>query len=64
MLVLGRRQGEAVIIAGTVRVTVEHISPGKVRLGFEAPPDVVIHREEVYQEIQDELRRQQQQGGR
>jgi carbon storage regulator len=51
MLVLTRKPGQTVVIGESVRVTVIEISPGVVRLGFEAPPEVSIHREEVYREI-------------
>ena len=51
MLVLTRKPGQSVVIGESVRVTVIEISPGVVRLGFEAPAEVAIHREEVYQEI-------------
>ena len=54
MLVLTRKPGQAVVIGESVRVTVIEISPGVVRLGFEAPPEVAIHREEVYREINGE----------
>lgn len=54
MLVLTRKTGESVVIGDSVRVTVIELSPGVVRLGFEAPPEVAIHREEVYKSINGE----------
>jgi len=54
MLVLTRKPGQTVVIGGDVRVTVIEISPGVVRLGFQAPSEVEIHREEVYREINGE----------
>ena len=51
MLILTRKIGETVIIGNSVRVTIVDLSPGVVRLGFEAPVEVSIHREEVYREI-------------
>jgi carbon storage regulator len=51
MLILTRKIGETVIVGNSVRVTIVDLSPGVVRLGFEAPPEVSIHREEVYREI-------------
>ena len=51
MLILTRKIGETVIVGNTVRVTIVDLSPGVVRLGFEAPAEVSIHREEVYREI-------------
>lgn len=51
MLVLSRRVGEQVLIGDNVRVTVVSVRGEKVRLGFTAPDDVAIHREEVYRKI-------------
>lgn len=47
MLVLGRRQNEAIIIAGNIRILVVE-SVGKVRLGIEAPAEVTVDREEIH----------------
>lgn len=46
MLVLTRREGESVVISGGIRVTVVKMRKGRVVLGFDAPDDVRIHREE------------------
>ena len=54
MLILSRRLGEAVKIGDDVTVTVLGVKGGQVRLGFTAPPNVVVHREEVYERIQAE----------
>ena len=51
MLVLTRKAGESVVIGDSIRVTVIELSPGVVRLGFEAPAEIAIHREEVYKNI-------------
>ena len=51
MLVLTRKPGETVVLGNSIRVTVIESSPGQVRLGFEAPADVSIYREELYREI-------------
>lgn len=63
MLVLSRKQDEKIIIGDSITLMVVAIVGDKVRLGIEAPKDVSIHREEVYQAIQreraeDERRRQ------
>jgi carbon storage regulator CsrA len=47
MLVLSRRVGEQIIIHNNIRVTVLSVDKGKVRLGIEAPPDVLVDRSEV-----------------
>ena len=51
MLVLTRKAGESVRIGADVRVTVVSASGGQVRIGIEAPGDVRVHREEVYERI-------------
>lgn len=47
MLVLTRDVDQSVIIGGNIKVMVVEVRPGKVRLGFEAPRGVAIHREEI-----------------
>jgi len=49
MLILSRRTGESVKIGDDVTVTVLSVKGGEVRLGFTAPPNVAVHREEVYE---------------
>lgn len=51
MLVVSRHVDESVIIGGSVRVTVLRDRDGKVRLGIEAPRDVEIWREELYERV-------------
>ena len=51
MLVLTRRPGETIRIGQNIVITVLKLAPGQVRIGIEAPPDVVIHREEIFQRI-------------
>ncbi len=50
MLVLSRKRGERIRIGDNVEVTVLAISNSRVKLGFSGPPDVWIHRDEVYQQ--------------
>ena len=52
MLILSRHLGESVKIGDEVTVTVLGVKAGQVRLGFTAPPNVAVHREEVYERIQ------------
>ena len=54
MLILTRRVGEVLVIGDDIRVTVLDIKGNQVRIGTEAPRDVDIHREEIYNRIQEE----------
>lgn len=51
MLVLSRKRNESIIISDNIRITVVDIRGDKVRLGIEAPKDVPVHRQEVYEAI-------------
>ncbi|MFP3904846.1 MAG: carbon storage regulator CsrA [Armatimonadota bacterium] len=57
MLVLTRKEDEQVVIADDIVVHVVEIKGNVVRLGFEAPSDIPIHRREVYDEISAENKR-------
>ncbi len=57
MLVLSRRTDEQIIIGDDVVITVIEIRGDKVRLGITAPNDVSVHREEVYQAIQNDKKK-------
>lgn len=52
MLVLTRKKGEEIRISDTITVVVVDIQGDRVRLGINAPRDVPVHREEVYQAIE------------
>jgi carbon storage regulator len=58
MLVLTRRRGDGIVIGSNIVITVIEIHHDRVRLGFQAPEEVSIHRHEVYARIQDEVREQ------
>jgi carbon storage regulator len=51
MLVLSRQLGERLVIDGQIEVTVVEIRPGRVKLGVSAPPEISVHREEVFRKI-------------
>ncbi|MGE3920351.1 MAG: carbon storage regulator CsrA [Gammaproteobacteria bacterium] len=57
MLILTRRVGETLIIGDDVNITVLGIKGNQVRLGVNAPKTVSVHREEIYQRIQQEKTR-------
>jgi len=54
MLILTRRAGETVMIGSDVTITVLGVKGNQVRIGINAPRDVAVHREEIYQRIQNE----------
>ncbi|MCC6301576.1 MAG: carbon storage regulator CsrA [Gammaproteobacteria bacterium] len=54
MLILTRRVGETLVIGDDVTVTVLSVRGNQVRIGVNAPKDVTVHREEIYQRIQME----------
>ncbi len=56
MLVLSRKKDESIIINDHIRVTVVEIRGDKVRLGIDAPKEVTVHRREVYEAIQNQLK--------
>ena len=54
MLILTRRVGETLMVGDEVTVTVLGVKGNQVRLGVNAPKHVAVHREEIYNRIQDE----------
>jgi carbon storage regulator len=56
-MVLSRREGETIMIGDRISVTVRDIGAGRVALDVQAPPEVTVHRLEVWRRILDERRR-------
>ncbi len=54
MLVLSRKSNESIMIGDDIEVRVIEITGKSIKLGIEAPKDVVVHRKEVYEAIKDE----------
>jgi len=54
MLILTRKIGERINIGNDITITVVNIEGSQVRIGIDAPKDVIVHREEVYQKIIEE----------
>lgn len=52
MLILTRRAGESLMIGEDVSITVLGVKGNQVRIGIDAPKEVAVHREEIYERIQ------------
>ena len=57
MLILTRKVGEAVAVGDDIQISVVEIKGTQVKLGIQAPKNIEVHREEIYQKIQEENRR-------
>ncbi len=64
MLILSRKVNETVVIDGRIIVKVLRVEGEGVKLGIEAPAEISVHRQEVYDEIQRNNREAATQGGR
>ena len=51
MLVLSRQSDETIIIGDNIRITIVEVRGDKVRIGIDAPHDVAVHRQEIYDAI-------------
>ena len=54
MLILTRRVGEALMVGDKTKIIVLGVKGSQIRLGINAPKDVMVHREEIYDKIQSD----------
>jgi len=64
MLVLSRRKNESIVIADDIIITVIDVRGDKVRLGIDAPRDVSVHRQEIYDVLRRETQREEDDSSR
>jgi carbon storage regulator len=57
MLILTRRVSEAIKVGENISITVLSVKGNQVRIGVDAPKDIAVHREEIYQRIEMEGQR-------
>lgn len=53
MLILTRKTGESLLVGDDVEITVLNVRGSQVKLGVNAPKDIAVHRQEIYQKIKD-----------
>jgi carbon storage regulator len=56
MLILTRKAGEMIAIGDDIKIYIQEIRGNQVKVGIKAPPEVTVHREEIYLRIQEENR--------
>ena len=54
MLILTRKVGQTLMVGDDVTVTIVGVKANQVRIGIDAPKDVIVHREEIYERIRSE----------
>lgn len=56
MLILTRKPSEVLVIGDDIKITILGVKGTQVRIGIEAPKDVGVHRQEIYNAIQEEIK--------
>ncbi|EMA4781912.1 carbon storage regulator CsrA [Providencia rettgeri] len=56
MLILTRKPSETLVIGDDIKITILGVKGTQVRIGIEAPKDVGVHRQEIYNAIQEEIK--------
>jgi carbon storage regulator len=51
MLILSRKAGQSIVIAGNIVVKVVRVEGDQIKLGIQAPPEVTVHREEIQRDV-------------
>jgi carbon storage regulator len=64
MLILGRSIGQTIMIGDDVAITILAVQGNQVRIGVAAPKEVAVHREEIYERVQQEKAANSQSSGR
>ena len=55
MLVLSRSIGESIVISDNIHIKIVNLRNGQVRIGIDAPKNITVHREEIYEKIKSAL---------
>ncbi len=56
MLILTRKPSETLVVGDDIKITILGVKGTQVRIGIEAPKDVGVHRQEIYNAIQEEIK--------
>jgi len=56
MLIITRKEGESFLIGDNVEITITKVADGTVKIGIEAPKEMIILRKELYKEVESENR--------